>query len=77
MRSHIVLLYLGGNVSVIKYECKVCKSKKEDNYVAIDPDFVGVFIQGVRSIVNCNNVRILNSEVTCRTCNAVLYKDEE
>jgi len=65
-------------MAAVKYECATCKSdpiKKEDNFVSIGKDSKGANIQGIRNIVDCNNVRFYNNQVMCRTCNAIVYED--
>lgn len=67
-------------MAVKKYECNTCKNhpiKKENNFVSIDKDKKGANIQGIRDIVDCNNVRFYKNQVICRSCEALVYEDTQ
>jgi hypothetical protein len=67
-------------VALKKYNCFTCKNhpiKKEDNYVSVDMDQIGVKIQNIKNIVDCHNVKFINGKVICRTCEDLIYKEAQ
>jgi hypothetical protein len=61
----------------ITKECEICKINNDNktySFVIIDTDSNNITC-GIKGILNGENIRIKNNEVTCSKCNSLLYKE--